>query len=166
MFFFCSCTRAQEASTTERMEEEKCSRDGEEDKNPPELDLTTSPETSEAQTAATSSADECGGRTWWLTDVHGDSGHQVNQHTASGSTRWDFSSILFPDVGSSSRLASPDSSLLPGALSVGDCDVAPWRRRINLREVKMSPKEKQRDKQRRRWDVNKDREVCSSSNLT
>lgn len=55
------------------------------------------------------------------------------------------------------RLPSPDPSLLPASLAVGVCDVAPWRRRINLREVKTSPKEQKREEQRR--GVNKDREV-------
>ncbi|KAM7387501.1 hypothetical protein PAMA_009899 [Pampus argenteus] len=148
-----SHTDSKETPTTERMEEDKIL---------PESHLPTSAETSEEQTATTSSADEYVGRTWWTDVPDGDSGHRADRHTASGSTRWDFSSIIFPDLGSSERLpsclASPDSSLLPGALAVGDCDVAPWRRRINLREVKMSLKERERDEQSRR-DVNRDREV-------
>ncbi|KAM7371492.1 hypothetical protein PAMP_008729 [Pampus punctatissimus] len=148
-----SHTDSKETPTTERMEEDKIL---------PESHLTTSAETAEAQTATTSSAVEYGGRTWWTDVPDEDSGHRADRHTASGSTRWDFSSIIFPDLGSSERLpsclASPDSSLLPGALAVGDCDVAPWRRRINLREVKMSLKERERDEQSRR-DVNRDREV-------
>ncbi|XP_044187013.1 tRNA-splicing endonuclease subunit Sen54 [Thunnus albacares] len=160
-----SHTDAQDASTTERMEEDERSHEGEEDKTLPESHVTTS---SEAQTAATSPADKCEGRTWWVTDVGGDSGHQADHHAASGSARWDFSSILFPDLGSGERLssclASPDSSLLPGALAVGDCDVAPWRQRVNLREVKMSAKEREQDKHRRHWDVNKDKEVRQCRN--
>ncbi|XP_023269524.1 tRNA-splicing endonuclease subunit Sen54 [Seriola lalandi dorsalis] len=161
----CSHSEAQEESTTERMEEDKGNHDGEENKKPPESHLTTSPETAQVQTATTSTTDEGGGRTWWTTDVLRDLGKGSDHSPTPGSSRWDFSSISFPDLGSrgqlSSRLASPDPSLLPGALAVGVCDVASWRQRINLREVRLSSKEQRReeDKRRRRWDVNKDKEV-------
>ncbi|KAM8845706.1 tRNA-splicing endonuclease subunit Sen54 [Spinachia spinachia] len=125
----------------------------------------TPPETSRARLAA-----ECSGvtgGTWWLTDVHGG---QSGPSQASGSSHWDFSSILFPDVGSMERqpgrLASPDPSLLPGSLAVGVCDVAPWRRRINLRQVKTSLKEQRRQKSKQRRGVNKDREVRRCRNWT
>ncbi|XP_062294673.1 tRNA-splicing endonuclease subunit Sen54 isoform X1 [Scomber scombrus] len=161
-----SQTDTQDAS--ERMEEDQCSHDGEEAKKLPELHPTTSPGAAEAQTDATSSPDQSGVRNWWMTDVGRNSGNQADHHAASGSTRWDFSSILFPDLGSSerlsSRLASPDSSLLPGTLAVGDCDISPWRRRVNQREVKMSLKEREEDKHRRQWDVNRDREVRQCRN--
>uniref|UniRef100_A0A7N8XYT3 TSEN54 tRNA splicing endonuclease subunit n=1 Tax=Mastacembelus armatus TaxID=205130 RepID=A0A7N8XYT3_9TELE len=120
-------------STTDRMEEE--SHEGE-DRKHPEPHLTASPEASEVQTATTRSS--C----------------------------WDFSSIHFPDLGSSechsSCLACPDPSLLPGALGVGVCDLAPWRQRINLRKVKMSPKEHKRDEDN--WNINKDKEVRQCRN--
>lgn len=168
LIFFCSQADTQDAS--ERMEEDQCSHEGEEAKKLLELHLTTSPGAAEAHTDATSSPDQSGVRTWWMTDVGRNSGHQTDHHAASASTRWDFSSILFPDLGSSERLssclASPDSSLLPGTLAVGDCDISPWRRRVNQREVKMSSKEREEDKHRRQWDVNRDREVCSSFYLT
>ncbi|XP_044037596.1 tRNA-splicing endonuclease subunit Sen54 isoform X2 [Siniperca chuatsi] len=157
-----SHTEVQEESTTDRMEEDKCVHEGEEDETLPESHLMTSPGTSGTQTAAASSADKGGGRTWWMTDVLGD---QSDHQPAPGSSQWDFSSIPFPDLGSRERLSSclapPNPSLLPGSLAVGVCDVAPWRQRINLRKVKMSSKEQKRekDKHRRRWDVNKDREV-------
>ncbi|XP_070837995.1 tRNA-splicing endonuclease subunit Sen54 [Chaetodon trifascialis] len=147
-------SEAQEASTADRTEEDE--------KKPPESHLMSSPGASGAQTAAAASADEGGGRTWWLTDVPRD---QSDGQLASGRSRWRFSSIPFPDLGSrespSSCLLPPDPSLLPGSVAVGVCDVAPWRQRINLRKVKMSPKEQKReeDKRRRRWDINKDREV-------
>uniref|UniRef100_A0A7N8WQK3 TSEN54 tRNA splicing endonuclease subunit n=1 Tax=Mastacembelus armatus TaxID=205130 RepID=A0A7N8WQK3_9TELE len=128
----------------------------------PEPHLTASPEASEVQTATTSSADEDGGRTWWMTDDLGES----SQSLTSGSSCWDFSSIHFPDLGSSechsSCLACPDPSLLPGALGVGVCDLAPWRQRINLRKVKMSPKEHKRDEDN--WNINKDKEVRQCRN--
>lgn len=149
------------------MEEDKCGHKGEEDEKLPEAQLTTPPETSGTHAAAASSADEGRGRSWWVTDVPRD---RTDHEPASGSSRWDFSSIPFPDLGSRERLSSclvpPHPSLLPGSLAVGVCDVDPWRLRINLREVKMSLKEQKReeDKRRHRQDVNKDREVCSICN--
>uniref|UniRef100_A0A3Q2X0W8 TSEN54 tRNA splicing endonuclease subunit n=1 Tax=Haplochromis burtoni TaxID=8153 RepID=A0A3Q2X0W8_HAPBU len=137
-------------SSTPTMEEDKSS-EGEEDKK--------LPEPPEAQ----SSADE--GRSWWMMDVLGDSDKDSGHGSKSGSSCWDFSSISFPDLGSTSRehfpsdLAPPDPSLLPGDLKVGFCDIAPWRQKINLRQVKMSANEQKREKYRRRWDVNKNREV-------
>ncbi|XP_072298746.1 tRNA-splicing endonuclease subunit Sen54 [Eucyclogobius newberryi] len=100
---------------------------------------------------------------WWTP------GTTSGSCSTSGSRQWDFSSIHFPDVGSTFRrgpdevvlLAAPDPSLLPGAVAVGPCDIAPWRRRINLKEVFMSPKDRQREEQaNRRWaDVNRDPQV-------
>lgn len=147
------------------MEEDKSGREGEGDKKPPESHLTSSQGTSGTRTTAAASADEGGGRTWWMTDVLQD---RADHQPASGCSRWHFSSIPFPDLGSGesppSCLHPPDPSLLPGSLAVGVCDVAPWRQRINLRKVKMSPKEQMREEEqrRRRWDINRDREVCSS----
>lgn len=152
-FLLHSRAEAQEECSTEKMEEDKCS-EGEEDKK--------LPEPPEAQ----SSADEGGGRSWWMMDVLGDSDKDSGHGSKSGSSCWDFSSISFPDLGSTSRehfpsdLAPPDPSLLPGDLKVGFCDIAPWRQKINLRQVKMSANEQKREKYRRRWDVNKNREVC------
>lgn len=150
--FHRSHTAEQDISTDDRMEEDKCSHGDEEDKKPPESHPTAAPGT---------------GRTWWVTD---DLGHQLDHQPVSGCSRWNFSAITFPDVGStesstessSSSLLPPDPCLLPGSLAVGVCNVAPWRQRINLREVKMSSKEQrtEEDKQRHRWDINKDREVC------
>ncbi len=154
----------QEESAAERMEEDKCSHEDEENRKLPESHRISSPGTSGTQTAAASSADEGEGRTWWVTD---DSGDRLDHQPASAGSHWNFSSILFPDLGSrehlSSSLLPPDPSLLPGSLAVGVCDVAPWRQRINLRTVKMSWKEQKRekDKHRQRSDVNKDREVWS-----
>lgn len=152
-----SRTVVQEESTADRMEEDKS-----------EPHLNTSPGTSGTQTSSVQqgSADKSGGgRNWWMTDVPGD---RSDHRAAPGSSRWDFSSIAFPDLGSKERLSSslvpPNPSLLPGSLAVGVCDVAPWRQRINLRKVKMSSKEQKReeDKRRRRWDV--DREVRQCKN--
>ncbi|XP_058510373.1 tRNA-splicing endonuclease subunit Sen54 [Solea solea] len=154
-------------STTEMMEVDKDEKDG----KPPESHLMTSPETLEVQCSATSTADEDGGRTWWSGDVLEckESNHST---TSTSSSRWDFSSIPFPDLGSreslSDSLTSPDPSLLPGGLAVGVCEVATWRQKINLRKVAMSSKEQGRedDRRRRRGDVNKDREVQQCRNWT
>ncbi|XP_074552775.1 tRNA-splicing endonuclease subunit Sen54 [Halichoeres trimaculatus] len=103
-----------------------------------------------------------GGRTWWMSDVSGD---QSDHQPASGASRWHFSSISFPDLGSGKKLQSclspPDPSLLPGSLTVGECDVASWRFRINLRKVRFSANEqiKEEDRKRRQKDINKDKEV-------
>ncbi|KAM6914493.1 tRNA-splicing endonuclease subunit Sen54 isoform 1-T1 [Lycodopsis pacificus] len=151
-----SHTEAQEES--DRMEDKRGGHEGE---KLPESHPATSPETSGTHNAAGSSAGA--GGTWWMADVLGD---QSDHQPASGSSSHrDFGSILFPDLGSREQLPSclapPDPSLLPGSLAVGVCDVSHWRRRINLREVKMSPKEQEREEARRkrRWDVNKDRQV-------
>lgn len=103
-------------------------------------------------------------RTWWDTNVD-----QTKRQRVSAPPRWRFSSVSFPDLGSSEApggcLPPPDPSLLPGPFSVGGCEIDPWRRRINLREVKMSASDRQRDEDKRRLrrDVNRDREVCSMS---
>ncbi|XP_072224626.1 tRNA-splicing endonuclease subunit Sen54 [Leuresthes tenuis] len=124
----------------------------------------TSSLTPEAQAASTGSADEGGGRSWWMTEVPGpDSDRASSAGSASSSSRWDFSAIPFPDLGARQRgpscMAPPDPSLLPGDLSVGVCDVARWMQRINLRKVKTSAGERRREGDKRRRDVNKDREV-------
>ncbi|KAF3699752.1 tRNA-splicing endonuclease subunit Sen54 tRNA-intron endonuclease Sen54 [Channa argus] len=165
-----SHTDGRKESPAERMEEDKCSHEGEEAKTLTESQLATSSVRSEVQTATTSSADGGSGRNWWMIDDVSGSGHRSDHSPTSGSSRWDFSSIIFPDLGSRehlrSCLGSPDPSLLPGAMAVGACDVAPWRQRINLREVKMSAKEQKRDrnKHRHRWDFRKDKEVWQCKN--
>ncbi|KAJ8254491.1 hypothetical protein COCON_G00211030 [Conger conger] len=83
---------------------------------------------------------------------------------ASGA-RWDFSAFSFPDLGSRGplpRLAAPDPALLPGPLSVGPCDVAPWLRRLNTQKERLTQRE--RDRARYRRDVNRDREVRRCGN--
>ncbi|KAK1877381.1 tRNA-splicing endonuclease subunit Sen54 [Dissostichus eleginoides] len=159
-----SHTEAQEESTADRMEEED--QEGQEDKQLPESHLTISPETSSTQTATASPGNEGGVRTWWMED---DVGERSDHQPASAASRWDFSSISFPDLGSSreclsSCLVSPDPSLLPEALTVGVCDIDPWRTRINLRDVKMSSKEQMREEEKRRHRSDKDREVRRCSN--
>lgn len=154
-----SRVEAQEVSVADRVEaDDDCGHDGEEDKKT----HSTSPETPETGAAAEGSADPGVGRTWWRAQVPGGGSEQP---PASAPSRWLFGSIPFPDLGSggdaSGCLLPPDPSLLPGSLAVGVCDVASWRKKINLRTVKMSEKERQREeeKHRHRRDVNRDREV-------
>ncbi|XP_047427068.1 tRNA-splicing endonuclease subunit Sen54 [Mugil cephalus] len=160
----CSHPEAREQSTAEKVEEDKCSRQGEDEK-PPESHLAASAETPEVQTATATPGTKSEGRTWWVTDAPVGSDTPSGRRSTSGSSRWDFGSISFPDLGSSdrlpSRLAPPDPSLLPADVTAGACDFAPWRRKINLRKVKMSAKEEKREeeKRRRKRDVNRDREV-------
>lgn len=104
--------------------------------------------------------------TWWMTeDPERDSEERSDLCASSARrSRWDFSIIPFPDVGSRDCspgcLAPPDPSVLPGDLAVGVCDVAAWKDKINLRQVKMSAEQQRRENRgRRRWDVNKAKEV-------
>lgn len=100
-------------------------------------------------------------RTWWMEGVVQSPPAQAQ----SAAPRWDFSSISFPDLGSrrsrSVCLKSPDHSLLPGALEVGNCDVTPWLSRLNMKQEKLSRRDRERQKERDRYrrDVNSDREV-------
>ncbi|XP_012710354.2 tRNA-splicing endonuclease subunit Sen54 isoform X1 [Fundulus heteroclitus] len=135
----------------------------EEDDKLPESHLPTSAEPPEPQSCSSGSAAEAGARTWWMTDVPD---RQADKRPSPGSpsarSRWNFSAIPFPDLGSTGRprsVAPPHPSLLPGGVTVGVCDVASWMRKVNLREVRMSRKEEERERRRRRRDVNKDREV-------
>lgn len=99
-------------------------------------------------------------RTWWDTDGHME---RTKRQPDSAPPHWRFSSIHFPDLGSTETpfLTSPDPSLLPGPFPVGGCDIAPWRQKINLRKMKMCAKDQERDKDKHRHqrDINKDREV-------
>lgn len=146
----------------------------EEDKNPsPDL---TGPEIDDEKVAplgdpATSSVETTSqGRSWWAKEGEVDPGpgQQPGQSRSSGSRRWDF--IPFPDLGSRrhlpSSLAPPDPALLPVSVSAGACDVTPWLQRLNRREVRMSRREweRERDRDRYRRDINEDREVRHCGN--
>ncbi|XP_061761650.1 tRNA-splicing endonuclease subunit Sen54 isoform X2 [Nerophis ophidion] len=148
-----SHTEAQEASP-------RRSAEAEEGEKHSESQSTSYPATTGAQSTLPS---QSRGRPWWPTNPLSAAGHETNKH-ARGSSSWD-NSIIFPDLGSlrrsSSCLSSPDPSLLPGSLTVGGCDLTPWMGRINQREVKMSPNERQRDKRRRR---NRDKKVRDCRN--
>ncbi|XP_041939016.1 tRNA-splicing endonuclease subunit Sen54 isoform X1 [Alosa sapidissima] len=109
------------------------------------------------------------GRSWWT------KGSEVSEtgspdlqgaEPQSPSPRWDYGRIRFPNLGSSraSRsppLGPPDPRLLPGALQVGRCDVAPWLQRLNQRAEHLSRRDRDRQRERDRYhrDVNDDRDV-------
>lgn len=134
--FFSCCSQAEEQSpsTSDRMQEDK------------------------THLAAPAGSSGTARRTWWGTDDHME---RAKHRPDSAPPRWRFSSIHFPDLGSTETpfLTSPDPSLLPGPFPVGHCDIASWRQKINLRNVKMSVKDQERDKHRHQRDINKDREV-------
>ncbi|KAF7198867.1 tRNA-splicing endonuclease subunit Sen54 isoform X1 [Nothobranchius furzeri] len=143
----------------------------EEDSKLPESLLVTSAEPPEAQNASISSADDSRVRTWRTWNGPGrDSEKTLITASSSARSRWDFSTIFFPDLGHGGQrpscMAPPDPSLLPADLTAGVCDVAAWRHKINLRHVKMSAKERKREQHKhRRWrDMNKDKEVRRCSN--
>lgn len=99
-------------------------------------------------------------RTWWIKeDVQ-----RKTQKSQSVAHHWDFSSISFPDLGSRRRsecLASPHRNLLPENVDVGECDVSRWLGRLNMKQEKLSrrDRERQRERDRYRRDINSDREV-------
>ncbi|KAJ8251727.1 hypothetical protein GJAV_G00224460 [Gymnothorax javanicus] len=100
------------------------------------------------------------GRSWWAENKE----DTELEPTRSSGPRWDFGAIAFPDLGCRGPLATmapPDPALLPGPLSVGPCDVAPWRRKLNTRQERLSRRERERERYRARYrrGVNKDREV-------
>ncbi|XP_047214279.1 tRNA-splicing endonuclease subunit Sen54-like isoform X1 [Girardinichthys multiradiatus] len=150
----CSHTKTPGESLAEKMED---------DDKLPESHLMTSAEPPEPQTASPHSAAKGQARTWWMMDAPElEADKRSSPGSPSGRLRWNFSTIPFPDLGSTSRprcMVPVDTSLLPRDVTVGVCDLDSWMRKINLRKVKMSVKEQQREKHRRRWDVNKDREV-------
>ncbi|XP_063077123.1 tRNA-splicing endonuclease subunit Sen54 isoform X2 [Engraulis encrasicolus] len=115
-----------------------------------------------------------GGRSWWIgkekmqeenieemevSEVGGSDDVAAAAATAPtlALPRWDFSRILFPDLGSSSSssssappaLPAPPPSLLPGALEVSECHVAPWLQRLNLRPDRPTRRERQDQDQNR-----------------
>lgn len=83
------------------------------------------------------------GRGWWL-DVCKD--HLTSKKPAV--PHWDFNSIAFPDLGSFSGnhayLASPDSTLLPGALLLPESYITDWQNKINRTEDCLYRKDRQR----------------------
>ncbi|XP_077590924.1 tRNA-splicing endonuclease subunit Sen54 [Stigmatopora nigra] len=112
----------------------------------------------ESELMAESPACTSGGRPWWAGNspdtndtkkpIHGRTPH------------WD-RSIVFPNVAnarrSSTSLPSPDPSLLPGALTVGSCNVALWISALNKRQVKMSDKEKEREQRNQKWEMDRNK---------
>ncbi|XP_062875080.1 tRNA-splicing endonuclease subunit Sen54 isoform X2 [Trichomycterus rosablanca] len=103
-------------------------------------------------------------RNWWM-DVLSKSRPTSNQPSV---PRWDFRCIVFPDLGSCSGnhafLASPDPSLLPGALWVPRCHMVPWQKKINLKGDCLSRKEQQREHNQMHCNINDNGEVSSCKN--
>ncbi|XP_061568353.1 tRNA-splicing endonuclease subunit Sen54 [Cololabis saira] len=151
----CSRAETEEESTAEMLEEGR-----------EESRLTTpeGPGGSGGPGGRAASADEGSGRAWWATSDPAWGSEKPPPHSSS-SPRWDFSSILFPDLGpgagagGSRCMAPPPPSLLPAGLSVGVCDVAAWMEKINLRKLKTSGREREREEQRDRKLWNNNREV-------
>lgn len=107
-----------------------------------------------------SASDPAPGRSWWA----GQKADPDPRPTRRSGPRWDFSTIPFPDLGCGGpfpTLAAPDPAFLPGPLSVGPCDIAPWLRGLNTRDERLSRRERERERDRARYrrDVNEDREV-------
>uniref|UniRef100_A0A8C0U795 tRNA splicing endonuclease subunit 54 n=1 Tax=Cyanistes caeruleus TaxID=156563 RepID=A0A8C0U795_CYACU len=101
------------------------------------------------------------------------SSRQTGDHKESSSgthaTRWDFTTITFPNVASDqpcTQLPSPDNRLLPENVLGREVDAAPWCTRINQKQEKLSRKErKQRERESRyKSSVNADQEVRRCSN--
>ncbi|XP_028842803.1 tRNA-splicing endonuclease subunit Sen54 isoform X1 [Denticeps clupeoides] len=111
-------------------------------------------------------AERSRGTSWWMKEAVEECPGVSDSENTSTVPRWDFSSISFPDLGSSMArrsqpLVSPDPELLPGALKVGECDISPWLRRLNLHKEKLMWKERERlrNQQRYKRDINADPEV-------
>ncbi|XP_015501620.1 tRNA-splicing endonuclease subunit Sen54 isoform X3 [Parus major] len=101
------------------------------------------------------------------------SSRQTGDHKESSSgthaTRWDFTTITFPNVASDqpcTHLPSPDNRLLPENVPGREVDAASWCTRINQKQEKLSRKErKQRERESRyKSSVNADQEVRRCSN--
>lgn len=89
--------------------------------------------------------------------------------TGTRAPRWDFTTIILPNVAPDqpcTHLPSPDSGLLPENVPGREVDAASWCRRINLKQEKLSRKEREQLERESRYksSVNTDREVrrCSS----
>ncbi|KAI6075645.1 TRNA-splicing endonuclease subunit Sen54 [Aix galericulata] len=89
--------------------------------------------------------------------------------TGTRAPRWDFTTIILPNVAPDqpcTHLPSPDSGLLPENVPGREVDAASWCRRINLKQEKLSRKEREQLERESRYksSVNADREVrrCSS----
>uniref|UniRef100_A0A8C4ZHG5 Uncharacterized protein n=1 Tax=Gadus morhua TaxID=8049 RepID=A0A8C4ZHG5_GADMO len=111
--------------------------------------------------------DDVTGRNWWSDGLVPLEQHQDGGPSHGGPTsRWDFLSIQFPDLGARDTpgpLAPPDPALLPGAMAVGVCSVSSWLRRLNTwREKQPGGKQRRRreeEEERARRRTGPDREV-------
>ncbi|NXY16053.1 SEN54 endonuclease, partial [Atrichornis clamosus] len=96
-------------------------------------------------------------------------GDHKESSTGTHVSRWDFTTITFPNVAPDqpcTHLPSPDSRLLPENVPGREVDAASWCTRINQKQEKLSRKErKQRERESRyKSSVNADQEVrCCST---
>ncbi|KPP78206.1 tRNA-splicing endonuclease subunit Sen54-like [Scleropages formosus] len=115
--------------------------------------------------AMESTSDAVLARNWWVDR----SPRSPMSPTRSQAPRWDFFTITFPDLGAwgpLSPLVAPDPTVLPGELSVSECELTPWLQRLNLRKERLSRREQEREQARRRYQrsVNDDKEVRRCGN--
>ncbi|KAG7248295.1 hypothetical protein CRUP_008549, partial [Coryphaenoides rupestris] len=112
-----------------------------------------SPPSAQQPIAESPPADDVTGRHWWggaPVPPEQPRQQEVGRSAPDGSasSRWDFLSIRFPDLGAldgpAGPLDPPDPSLLPGATAVGVCDVSPWLGRLNLRRERLCGGERRR----------------------
>ncbi|NXL86986.1 SEN54 endonuclease, partial [Alectura lathami] len=94
---------------------------------------------------------------------------QKSSSTGGHAPRWDFTTIILPNVASDQpciHLPSPDSRLLPENVPGREVDAAFWCRRINQKRERLSRKEREQRERESRYksSVNADREVRSCSN--
>uniref|UniRef100_A0A8B9TAF1 tRNA splicing endonuclease subunit 54 n=1 Tax=Anas platyrhynchos TaxID=8839 RepID=A0A8B9TAF1_ANAPL len=89
--------------------------------------------------------------------------------TGTRAPRWDFTTIILPNVAPDqpcTHLPSPDCGLLPENVPGREVDAASWCKRINLKQEKLSRKEREQLERESRYksSVNADREVRRCSN--
>uniref|UniRef100_A0A493TDW3 tRNA splicing endonuclease subunit 54 n=1 Tax=Anas platyrhynchos platyrhynchos TaxID=8840 RepID=A0A493TDW3_ANAPP len=89
--------------------------------------------------------------------------------TGTRAPRWDFTTIILPNMAPDqpcTHLPSPDCGLLPENVPGREVDAASWCKRINLKQEKLSRKEREQLERESRYksSVNADREVRRCSN--
>uniref|UniRef100_A0A8D0FHH8 tRNA splicing endonuclease subunit 54 n=1 Tax=Strix occidentalis caurina TaxID=311401 RepID=A0A8D0FHH8_STROC len=96
-------------------------------------------------------------------------GDHKESSTGSHAPRWDFTTIILPNVAPDqpcTHLPSPDDGLLPENVPGREVDAACWCARINQKQEKLSRKEREQRERESRYksSVNADREVRHCSN--
>ncbi|XP_059684368.1 tRNA-splicing endonuclease subunit Sen54 [Gavia stellata] len=104
-----------------------------------------------------------------LSPSRGRPGDLKESTTGTRAPRWDFTTIILPNVAPDqpcTHLPSPDNGLLPENVPGREVDAASWCARINQKQEKLSRKEREQRERESRYksSVNADREVrCCSS---